>query len=212
MMKKRLGWKVCVGVWLVLICVVAWRLRIDVLVAYAFCNKKEGDLLFQVLPHDELSDAIEGVTGSYWTHCGILVWEDGRWQVAEALGYVRYTPLWTWVFRGRSGRLAVCRVHGLNAAQWPKAAEQILLFLGAEYDIHYAPDDSAIYCSELIYKVFDRALGIQLGKWERLGDLNWQPYEALIRRMEKGELPLDREMVTPVSVLNSERVDRIFTW
>jgi len=45
---------------------------------------------------------------------------------------------------------------------------------------------------------------------ERLGDLNWKPFEAFIRSMEDGELPLDRQMITPVGLTRSPLVRRVF--
>lgn len=34
--------------------------------------------------------------------------------------------------------------------------------VGRPYDFRYAPDDSEIYCSELVYKVFERESGLML--------------------------------------------------
>jgi hypothetical protein len=70
-------------------------------------------------------------------------------------------------------------------------------FLGKPYDIHYEFDDAKIYCSELIFKGFKAATGEDLGRVRKLGDLKWQPYEAVIRQIENGGLPLERPMITP---------------
>ena len=49
---------------------------------------QEGDILFQPLPHGALVDAIEGVSVSIYSHCGIVVRKDGAWFVLEAIGDV----------------------------------------------------------------------------------------------------------------------------
>jgi Permuted papain-like amidase enzyme, YaeF/YiiX, C92 family len=71
---------------------------------------------------------------------------------------------------------------------------------GRPYDIRYELDDEKIYCSELIYKAFRTATGEELGKLQRLGDLDWRPYRETIEAIENGPAPLDRLMITPRSL------------
>ena len=56
----------------------------------------------------------------------------------------------------------------------------------------------------------ENAFGIELGQPQRLGDLKWQPYEELIRRIEGGDLPLDRPMITPVQLTRSPVLARVY--
>lgn len=82
--------------------------------------------------------------------------------------------------------------------------------MGRPYDFRYAPDDTEIYCSELVYKVYDCEFSLSIGRWEPLSGLNWKPYEGFIRHMEDGRLPLDRLMLTPVALTRSPLVTRVF--
>lgn len=59
---------------------------------------------------------------------------------------------------------------------------------------------------------FAQATGLKLGKWEALGSLNWKPHETFIRDMESAELPLERLMVTPVSLTRDTQVTRVWPW
>ena len=127
-----------------------FAIRLDRLLWYHLSDKKEGDILFQSLPRGELVDAIEGVTRYPWSHCGILVKHEGEWQVAEALGAVKYTPLSSWVLQGRGFVVQSYRVRSLPAAYGPALDRGIKKLLGIGYDIQYAPDDTKIYCSELV--------------------------------------------------------------
>jgi len=185
--------------------------RLDRVVIYYFSDKQEGDIVFQSLPHLDLVDAIEAVTQSPWSHCGILVKRDSHWMVAEAIGEVRYTPLYVWMVRGRRSAIDSYRVQNLPPASAPRIKAGVDKLLGKPYDFRYAPDDAEIYCSELVYKVYDRELGIKIGVWEKLGDLNWKPMEKFIRSMEGGRLPLSREMITPIGLTRSPKVVRVFT-
>jgi hypothetical protein len=205
-----------IGAWarlclsLLLLAIVGFRFHADAVIGSWFYAKEEGDLLFQSLPHGELVDAIEGITHSSWSHCGILVQRNGRWVVVEALGEVRETPLTDWIVRSRGGRFAAFRVKGLSAEDRQRVKAALGQFMGRPYDFAYAPDDRTIYCSELAYKAYDVGLQRRLGTWERLGDLDWKPFEAFVRRMEGGKLPLDRPMITPVALTRCGEVERVY--
>ena len=78
------------------------------------------------------------------------------------------------------------------------------------YDIHCDLDDQAIYCSELIYKAFERSTGEKLGKLQKLGELKWQARAPVIREIEGGRLPLERVMITPRSVTEASQLTKVF--
>jgi hypothetical protein len=206
---SRFGKLRCVLILSVFVYLVA-AYRPDRLVSYHLSAKAEGDILMQSLPRGELVDAIEGISQSEWSHCGILVRHNGEWHVAEAIGEVRYTPLHLWLMRGRRFKVVAFRVNQLapNAPEALKTGMRKLL--GVPYDFRYAPDDAEIYCSELVNKLYARELGITVGAWERLEDLNWKPSESFIRYMESGQLPLDRMMITPVALTRSPNVTGVF--
>jgi hypothetical protein len=83
-------------------------------------------------------------------------------------------------------------------------------YLGRPYDIRYRMDDEKIYCSELVYKAFrDATAGQQLGTLVKFGDMNWGPYETLIRQIE-GDVPVDREMITPRDLAKARQLQPIF--
>lgn len=176
---------------------------------------QEGDILFQSLPHGELVDAIEGVTQSPWSHCGVLMRFDGKWEVVEAIGSVRRTPLAWWIMRGRSGRFAVYRETAPPARPTGERfhaamASALAPYMGRPYDYRYAPGNAEIYCSELVFKAYRDAFGLELGQWEEFSHLNWQPFEPFVRSLEGGELPLQRRMITPVEITRSPLLQRVY--
>jgi len=63
----------------------------------------------------------------------------------------------------------------------------------------------------LIYKAAFRATGIRLARFEKLGDMNWQPYEKFIRYLTGGGLPLERKIITPVSIVKSDKVELVYS-
>jgi hypothetical protein len=186
-----------------------FKARLDrVALAMAY-GPREGDIVFQSLPHGPLVDAIEGVTRSEWSHCGVLMRHEGRWMVAEALGEVRWTPWVEWVVRGRGSRVDVYRKDGLGEAEIGGLRREIAGMLGRPYDFSYAPGPEEIYCSELVHRAFAGAMDLELAPWDRLGDLNWRPHEQFIREMEAGPPPLNRMMITPVALTRSPHLRRV---
>ncbi len=107
----------------------------------------------------ELVDAIEGVTHSPYSHCGVILREKNRWVVIESIGEVRETPLFEWMQRGRGAGVAVYRLKSKYASALPEFKKQLITYLGRRYDYDYAMSDDAIYCSELPFKAFRTVTG-----------------------------------------------------
>jgi len=174
---------------------------------YALC---EGDVLFQSMPYSPLVEAIEGITSSPYSHCGIVAKSKaGQWVVIEAIGPVRETPISNWIDQGRRGWFEAYRLSPEFEPKIPLILAAARKYLGRPYDIHYSFDDKRIYCSELIFKAVLTATGKKLGKVERLGDLNWKPHERFIRSIE-GKVPLDRAMITPRSLAEAPELTKVY--
>ena len=171
---------------------------------------REGDILFQSLPRtSDLVKAIEGVTESKYSHCGVVIRKDGQWLVNEALGTVRSTPLRAWIRRGRGYSADTFRLKKQHREHIPAFLQALEKYQGLPYDSRYRLDDDYIYCSELVYKAWKDAPGQEMGSLDKLGDMNWKPYEATIRKYEGGEPPLDRLMITPIGLSKAPQLERV---
>ena len=168
--------------------------------AYCKYQPQEGDLLFQSLPMNPVVQTIEGASQSPYSHCGIVIKKHNEWFVLEAIGPVKETPLSNWVAQGREYHFDAFRLHDLYTKFIPNFIKAAYTYIGRPYDIRYRLDDENIYCSEIIYKAFLTASKLELGSKIKLGDMNWKPYEFTIRQLEGGQLPLERQMITPVSI------------
>jgi Permuted papain-like amidase enzyme, YaeF/YiiX, C92 family len=173
---------------------------------------RDGDFLFQSLPHNPLIDAIEGSTGSPFSHCGIVVKRGNDWKVIEAIGPVKETPLPVWIAQGRDNAYIACRLRAPLSAHIPAIITAAEKYRGRPYDVRYDFDDRKIYCSELLWKSVRDATGRELGKVQKLGELHWQPYENVIRSLEEGGLPLDRKMITPRAFTEAPELEEVFRY
>ncbi len=151
----------------------------------------------------EVAEVVRGMTHSPYTHCGIVVRDDGRLKVVEAVDPVREIPLEDFLGQAREGRFVHLRVDGLSDDRATAVVEEARGFLGRRYDDRFEWDDDRIYCSELVYKAFQRGAGVALGTRHRIRDLDWKPYEEFIRSRADGDLPLERELITPAELVRT---------
>ena len=173
---------------------------------------QEGDIVFQSLPHGDLVDAIEGITHSPYSHCGVVLRDQhGVWVVIEAIGNVHEVPLLSWTKRGRGGDFTAYRLDPKYAPLIPEFKKDLLTFRGRPYDYNYdLTDDHAAYCSSLAYLAFEKASGEKMGDLQKLRDLDWKPYAAFILTEQNGALPLDRVMITPAALARAPQLHEVY--
>lgn len=202
--------RIRLGILVALLLVAAYVSNIQVLCYYLTYSPREGDVIFQSLPHGELADAIEGVTHSPYSHCGVLIREGGKWGVIESIGNVHTTPLLRWMQRGRSAGIAVFRLDPKYSQVIPEFKKNLKSYSGLPYNFDYTMADDQMYCSGLVYKAFLKTTGVQMGTLQKLGELDWKPYESFIKSIQSDHLPLDRVMITPASLSLAPQLHEIY--
>ncbi|ADP17925.1 hypothetical protein AXYL_04610 [Achromobacter xylosoxidans A8] len=132
------------------------------LAAAATADVQTGDLVFQQ-SRSAQSLAIQQATHSPYSHMGMIVMRQGAPYVLEAAASVSYTPLEQWAAQGERGHYVIKRLRD-DARLTPAARTQLAnagaAFVGKPYDLVFAWSDDRIYCSELVWKVYQRALGV----------------------------------------------------
>lgn len=180
---------------------------------YAQYSPQEGDIIFQSLPKlTRLIRAIEGITESPLSHCGVVINRDGKWYVTESLGDVHDTPLFSFIQRGRWSRFCVYRLKSSYADNIPLFIDALKSYRGRPYDFKFNLDDDSLYCSELVYKAYRKATGTGLGRLVALGGMNWQPYAKTIAALEQAPPPLNRLMITPKHLAQAEQLEPVFNY
>lgn len=169
---------------------------------------RDGDVIFQT-SHSSQSLAIQRATGSPYSHMGLVLLRDGKPYVFEAIATVRFTPLDRWIARGVGHHFVLKRLRNadtvLDAAAINKlriAAEQ---FSGRPYDLSFDWSDDRMYCSELVWKAYDRGLGIQIGALQTIRDfkLTDPAVRAKLRERYGDNVPLAEPVISPVSMFRS---------
>jgi len=170
---------------------------------------RDGDLIF----HTSLSrqsKAIQLATKSKYSHCGIIYKENGQYYVFEAVQPVKETPLDKWIARGKNGHYVIKRLKNADKVLTVEALEKMKRegekFKGKDYDLTFEWSDDKIYCSELIWKIYQRATGIEIGKLEKLSDFDLTS-EVVREKMKErygDKIPMDEIVISPAEIFDSE--------
>lgn len=175
---------------------------------------KEGDLIFQTSLSAQ-SKAIQLATKSKYSHCGLIYKDGSSFYVFEAVQPVKRTPLDKWIARGQDGRFVIKRLKDadqvLNPETLIKMKQAGDQFKGKDYDLTFEWSDEKIYCSELIWKIYQRATGLEIGKPGKLGDFDLTN-ETVIKKLKErygNKIPKEETVISPASIFESDLLIKI---
>ncbi len=155
---------------------------------------KEGDIVFQTSKSQQ-APFIIAATDSKWSHCGIIIEKPDGLYVLEAISPVSLTPYLQWVERGKGKRVGVKRYTEVPVKiKYSK-------YLGKPYDLAFKFDNGKWYCSELVYDIYKRQLGVELCKPRPVSDYHLHGMEKLL---SKRGISKDQLVVAPSDLYDSE--------
>ena len=175
---------------------------------------QNGDLIFQT-SLSTYSEAIQLATQSPYSHCGLIYQDGGRFYVFEAVQPVRRIPFDNWIARGKDGKYVVKRLKNADQVLTPAVLQKMKKvcegFNGKNYDQAFEWSDEKIYCSELIWKVYQRSTGLEIGKLEKLGnfDLTNKVVKEKVNARYGKNIPLDEIVISPGAIFNSELLETV---
>lgn len=177
-------------------------------------NVRDGDIIFQDSQSSQ-SQAIQRATKSNYSHVGIIFVINRKPYVFEAVQPVKYTALLQWIQRGKSGRYVVKRLHGGDKILTKDVLEKMRgwarAFEGKDYDLGFGWSDEKVYCSELVWKLYDRAANLQLGKLQRLKDfdLTDPTVKAKLKERYGSRVPLEEPVISPAAIYSSNALETV---
>jgi hypothetical protein len=172
---------------------------------------RDGDLVFQDSGSAQ-SKAIKALTKSDFCHVGIYFNEGGQGFVYEAHSKVEKTKYGSWINRkgglGAAMRLKKYR-DGLPTDK--AAALKRAIPLGAPYDSLFLWNDTKIYCSELAYDAYNRALGEKIGTVQKFRDFDQQStaFKELAARFGSQPVPMEEPVITPEAMYRSPLLQKV---
>lgn len=172
---------------------------------------RDGDIIFQTSTSSQ-SKAIQLATGSKYSHMGLIYEKNGKKYVFEAVQPVKLTPLQNWIARGENGHFVVKRfkdgvrtLSQLDLSNMKALGEN---YLGKDYDLYFEWSDDKIYCSELVWKIYYEALGVEIGELESLSDfdLTHQVVKAKMDERYGTQIPTNEKVISPAAMFNSKKL------
>ena len=170
---------------------------------------KEGDIIFQTSLSRQ-SKAIQFATHSEFSHCGLIYKNGNDYLVYEAVEPVKLTPLNKWIARGQDGHFVTKRLVDADKVLTDSTIHKMKAvedrFKNKHYDIYFEWSDDRIYCSELIWKVYKEATGLEVGKLQKLKDfdLTSEAVKAKMKERYGEKIPLEEIVISPSSIYNSD--------
>jgi hypothetical protein len=176
---------------------------------------RNGDVIFHT-SRSAQSLAIQLATKSPYSHMGIVYVRDGEPFVLEAVQPVKLTPLAAWTERGENGHFVVKRLRDANTHLTSQALQKMYAvgeqLVGKDYDPYFEWSDDRIYCSELVWKVFERGAGIQVGERQTIADfdLSHPAVQAKVRERYGDRIPLDEVVVSPAAIFDAANLETVY--
>ena len=190
--------------------------RTEVLILVDNSELREGDLIFQTSLSRQ-SQAIQLATKSKYSHCG-LIYKDGKdYYVFEAVQPVKRTQLDKWIARGKDGKYVIKRLKNADQVLTPATLAKMKQigdkFKGKNYDLTFEWSDNKIYCSELIWKIYQRTTGLEIGKLEKLSDFDLTNEAVKMKMKERygDKIPMNENVISPVAIFDSELLKTVKT-
>ncbi len=155
---------------------------------------KEGDIVFQTSKSTQ-SKYIILATKSQWSHCGIIIEKPDGLYVLEAITTVSLTPYQQWGERGRGKRV------GMKRYTEEPIKIKYSKYLGKRYDKVFKFGNNQWYCSELVYDIYKRQLGVELCEPRPVSDYVIGGLDKILtkRGIDKNQL-----VVAPSDLYDSE--------
>jgi Permuted papain-like amidase enzyme, YaeF/YiiX, C92 family len=176
---------------------------------------RDGDIVFHT-SRSAQSLAIQLATESPYSHMGIVYLRDGEPFVFEAVQPVKLTSLDAWIERGERRHFVAKRVRDAEARLTVETLRRMRAvgeqLAGKDYDPYFEWSDDRIYCSELVWKVFERGAGIRLGEQQTIAafDLSHPAVREKVRERYGDRVPLDEIVVSPVAIFDAMDLETVY--
>lgn len=172
-------------------------------------NLRDGDIIFVSSSAFEEARAIQTVSKSPMTHCGVLFKEGKDWFVYEAVQPVKKTPLKEFHKPDSGETYAVRRLKDadtvLNNDNLEKLHKAVKDQVGKDYDHLFGWGNDKMYCSELVWKAYYESTRQKVGQVKMVGDFDLS--DPLVKKHVEARygknVPVTEPTITPGGIYES---------
>lgn len=175
---------------------------------------KEGDIIFHE-SKSEQATAIKLATNSRYTHVGIILKYGDKFKVLEAIEPVKLTDLHSFILRGTNHHYVIKRIHHSKKILTPIVIQQMKDYgnslLGKHYDLYFEWSNDRIYCTELIWKLYEKFTGLKIGDLKTLKefDLSSKPVQNLMKKRYGNQIPYFEPVISPIDMFHSKELKTV---
>ena len=174
-------------------------------------NLHDGDIIFQSSQSGQ-SLAVQLATKSKYSHVGLIYIIEGKTFVYEAVQPVKITPFNEWIKHGDGNHYVVKRLKNADKVLTEETLQKMKAdgekYLNKNYDLYFGWSDERIYCSELVWKMYQTATGIELGKLQQLKefDLTHPVVKQKLKERYGNNIPYEEKVISPAAIFESEEL------
>ncbi len=149
-------------------------------------------------------------THSHYSHVGIVLLKNGQPYVYEGVGPVKFTPIQDWIEQGEGSHYVARRLKHtdkiLTSEVLLKMEEAAKSFKGKAYDWTFEWSDDKIYCSELVWKIYQRSTGLEIGRLQKLKEFDFSNPDVQAQLKEKygAQVPWNETVISPERMFESD--------
>jgi len=182
-----------------------------ILVMLSACSEaadiQDGDIIFH-RSQSRQAKAIASATKSDYTHMGIIFFSGDKPFVYEAIQPVTRTPLEEWIKRGVGEHYVIKRLKDTEHIDFSKVKKEVQRLMGRDYDWLFEWSDGRVYCSELVWKAYQRGADVEMGSLKKLSDFDLtSPLVRQIMQERYGKkIPLGMDVIAPSDMFNSGKL------
>lgn len=176
----------------------------------------DGDIIFQNSRAPE-AQLLHLLVGGKYNHVGIIFQrkKDGLLMVAHVLDSVQMTPLTDWVNAADSGHVCLMRLKDANKVLNEEKVNSLRqagrVYKGVPFDPVLNWDDSGLYSSEFVWKVYNNAMRLTLCQTHTVADFDISEDEKSRLNKKYGKNVSDKdEGVSPDDIYHSPKLEVIY--
>ena len=179
-----------------------------------YSKLKQGDIIFHTSQSTQ-SRAIQLATDSRYSHMGMIYKKGDKIYVFEAVQPVRLTPLSQWIKRGKDEHFVIKRLKHATKILTPGLKQKMkdlgTQHLGKDYDRFFEWSDEKMYCSEVVWKIYKKATGVEIGQLEKLKDFNISHplVKKKLRERYGHKIPYDEKVISPTTIFQSKKLKTV---
>jgi len=175
---------------------------------YSQNKLQTGDIIF-IENKGGQGRAIQLATKSNWTHVGIIFIENGKTYVYHAVNPVSKNTLEEFLNLSYNHTYKAKRPDSLkvklNAKQDALLLKEALKHLNKPYDYVFSWSDAEWYCSEYVWKLYQRIYNIEIGDLKELKDydLSNPIVKDIMTKRYGSKIPYHEKMISPGEMFDS---------